>query len=261
MIGLVPLCGTTLLEPRQREHLRIEAHVRHHLCRRPELRDVLHPVGEELRGEGDRSLIALVTGERLRRILSKMLDEREFLSPFGIRSLSRVHSTHPCVVRVDGMDMRVGYVPGESDTRAFGGNTNWQGPIWIPLNVMLIRSLLQFYRYYGDTFTVQCPSESGHTMNLFEVAREIAVRLVRIFLRDKEGRRPVHGDSDRFQKDPHWRDHLLFYECFNGEDGSGLGASHKTGATGLVAVLIQLFWSIEGVELLEPTDAQALRAR
>jgi hypothetical protein len=260
IIGLLPLCAAALVEPHQREDLRIDAHVQHHRQRRPELRGILHPAGDELRGQADRSLIALVWGERLRRILSKMLDEREFLSPFGIRSLSRVHRAHPSVVRVDGVACRVEYAPGESDTRAFGGNTNWRGPIWISLNVMLIQSLLQFYRYYGDTFTVQCPTESGHSMNLFEVARDLALRLARVFLQDEQGRRPIHGNGDRFQKDPLWRDHLLFYECFNGEDGSGLGASHKTGATGLVALLMQLFWSIEGGELLEPSAAQFLRA-
>jgi hypothetical protein len=145
----------------------------------------------------------------------------------------------------------VEYLPAESDSGMFGGNSNWRGPIWMPMNVLLIRALLQFYMYYGNAFTVECPTGSGHRMNLFEVAREIATRLTRIFLRDEHGRRPVYGDTTIFQTDPHWRDHLLFYEYFHGDNGAGLGASHQTGWTGIVGRLIQLFGTTDAKLLLE----------
>src|SRR4029450_10721695 len=192
-----------------------------------------------------------VNPERLRRILTKMLDEDEFLSPYGIRALSKFHEDHPYAFRVDGQEHRVDYLPSESDSGMFGGNSNWRGPIWMPVNVMLIRALLNFYAYYGDTFTIECPTGSGKMMNLFEVAKEISDRLTRIFLRDAQGRRPVYGGTKTFQEDAQWRDHLLFYEYFHGASGAGLGASHQTGWTGLVAKLIQLFGSLDAKQLLE----------
>jgi len=164
-----------------------------------------------------------------------MLDENEFLGRHGIRALSRYHAAQPYVFTIDGQDYRVNYLPAESDTCMFGGNSNWRGPVWMPVNVLLIRALLSFYLYYGDNFQVECPTGSGNRMNLFEVARELAKRLTSIFLRDESGRRPVYGGTEKFQTDPHWRDYVLFYEYFHGDNGAGLGASHQTGWTGGVA--------------------------
>jgi hypothetical protein len=180
-----------------------------------------------------------------------MLDENEFLSPYGIRALSRYHREHPYVVNVHGEDYRVDYLPGDSDSGMFGGNSNWRGPIWMPVNALLIRALLNFYAYHGDALKVECPTGSGRKMNLFEVAREIAGRLTRIFLRDAKGRRPVFGGSEKFQTDAYWRDNLLFYEYFHGDTGAGVGASHQTGWTGLVATLVELFGSVDGARFLE----------
>jgi len=180
-----------------------------------------------------------------------MLDENEFLSPYGIRSLSRHHADHPYVFPVHGEDFRVEYLPAESDSGMFGGNANWRGPIWFPVNALIIRALLQFYLYYGEGFRVECPTGSGRTMNLFEVSRELSDRLERIFLRDARGRRPVFGGTKKFQHDPHWQDCLLFYEYFHGDNGAGLGASHQTGWTGLVARMIQLFAYVDPVTFLK----------
>jgi hypothetical protein len=180
-----------------------------------------------------------------------MLDEKEFLSPHGIRALSRYHDEHPYVVNVQGQEYRVNYLPAESDTGMFGGNSNWRGPVWMPVNVLLIRALLSFYLYYGDTFKIECPTSSGNLMNLFEVARDIANRLTRIFLRDESGRRPVYGGTEKFQTDPLWKDYILFHEYFHADNGAGLGASHQTGWTGLVAKLIELFGRLDGAEYLQ----------
>jgi len=169
-----------------------------------------------------------------------MLDENEFFSPYGIRSLSKFHQDHPYIFSVNGQEYRVDYLPAESDSGMFGGNSNWRGPIWFPVNALIYRALLQYYLYYGDTFKVECPTGSGQWLNLYEVSEELSRRLARIFLRDGQGRRPVYGSTEKFQTDPHWRDHLLFYEYFHGDNGAGLGASHQTGWTGLVAKLIQL---------------------
>jgi hypothetical protein len=252
LVGLLPLCATTVFEPWQRERVpRLLAHAADRVRRRPELGESIHPVGPEHRGYGDRAILALVNPQRLRRILSRMLDENEFLSPYGIRSLSRVHAEGPYVFWAHGQPYRVDYEPAESSTGMFGGNSNWRGPIWFPMNALLIRSLLQFYSFYGDSFRVECPTGSGRMMNLFEVAREIADRLVRVFLRDESGRRPVFGGTRLFQEDPHFRDHLLFYEYFHGDNGAGLGASHQTGWTGLAALLVQWFGFLEPQRYLE----------
>jgi len=196
-------------------------------------------------------MMALVDNERLRRILTRMLDENEFLSAYGIRALSRYHSDHPYIINVLGHEYRVGYVPGDSDSGMFGGNSNWRGPIWMPVNALIIRALLSFYLYYGDSFRIECPTGSGKLMNLFEVAKEIVTRLTRIFLPNEQGRRPVHGETKEYASDPHWRDLVLFYEYFNGETGAGVGASHQTGWTGLVGSLIQLFGRLDAVQALE----------
>ena len=217
----------------------------------PELLESIHPTGPGHFGVAERGILALINPERLRRILSRMLDEAEFLSPYGIRSISKFHEQHPYVFHAGGQEYRVDYLPAESDTGMFGGNSNWRGPVWMPVNVILIRSLMNFYLYYGDDFKIECPTGSGHMMNLFEVAKEISDRLARIFLRDERGRRPVYGGTEKFQTDPHWRDHVLFYEYFHGDNGAGLGASHQTGWTGVVAKLIQLFGMLDATKVLE----------
>ena len=251
MVGLLPLCATTVIEPWQREKVpRVGQVLLERLRRMPELRESIHATGAGHLGYGGRGIAALVSENRLRRILTRMLDENEFLSPYGIRALSRYHEEHPYVVHVDGQEYRVNYLPAESDTGMFGGNSNWRGPVWMPVNALLIRALLSFYAFYGDNFKIECPTGSGKLMNLFEVAREIANRLTRIFLRDKSGRRPVYGGTEKFQTDPQWKDYILFFEYFHGDNGAGLGASHQTGWTGLVAKLIELFGRIDGAQLL-----------
>jgi len=192
----------------------------------------------------------MVNEKRMRRILSRLLAEDEFLSPHGIRAISRYHAEHPYVIHVDGQEYRVNYLPAESDTGMFGGNSNWRGPVWMPANALLIRALLQYYLYHGDNFKIECPTGSGRWMNLFEVAREIAERLTRIFLRDEAGRRPVYGGAHKFPTDPHWKDYVLFYEYFNGDNGAGLGASHQTGWTATVANLIELFGKLDPAQFL-----------
>jgi len=252
MVGLLPICATTVIEPWQRERVPMVAEVlRDRLRRMPELRESIHPTGAGHLGYADRGIIALVNPERLRRILTRMLDENEFLSPYGIRALSRYHADHPYVFNTGGQDYRVNYLPAESDTGMFGGNSNWRGPVWVPVNVLLLRALLSFYCFYGDNFKIECPTGSGKLMNLFEVAQEISNRLKKIFLRDQSGRRPVYGGSEKFQTDPHWKDYVLFYEYFHGDNGAGLGASHQTGWTGLVAKLIELFGRVNAEAFLE----------
>ena len=179
-----------------------------------------------------------------------MLDENEFLSPYGIRALSRYHADHPYVFNLQGQDYSVNYLPAESDSGMFGGNSNWRGPIWMPVNVLLIRALLSYYLYYGDNFKIECPTGSGNQMNLFEVAREIAQRLTRIFLRDEAGRRPVFGGTEKLQTDPQWKDYLMFYEYFHGDNGAGIGANHQTGWTGCVATLIDVFGHLNAEQAL-----------
>jgi hypothetical protein len=258
MVGLLPLCATTVLEAEQRKKCpRATAIYLERVRRMPELLRSIHPTGPGHQGVASRGIFALVNPDRLRRILSRMLDENEFLSPYGIRALSRHHAEHPYVFTVNGHDYTVSYLPAESDTAMFGGNSNWRGPVWMPVNVLLIRSLLSYYLYYGDNFKVECPTGSGKWMNLFEVAREIASRLTRIFLRDEAGRRPVYGGAQKFQTDPQWKDYLLFYEYFHGDNGAGLGASHQTGWTGLVAKLIELFGRLDGTQLLASGKAGA----
>ena len=252
MVGLLPLCATTIIERWQSERVPgVTNFLLERVKRMPELRNSIHPTGVGHLGYGDRGIAALVNPDRLRRILSRMLDEKEFLSPHGIRALSRYHDKHPYVVNVQGQEYRVNYLPAESDTGMFGGNSNWRGPVWMPVNVLLIRALLSFYLYYGDTFKIECPTGSGNLMNLFEVARDIANRLTRIFLRDESGRRPVYGGTEKFQTDPQWKDYILFHEYFHADNGAGLGASHQTGWTGLVAKLIELFGRLDGAQYLE----------
>ena len=252
MVGLLPLCASTVIEKWQRDRIpgAMDGMMRR-LRRVPELKESIHPTGPGNYGLDERGILALINPERLRRILAKMLDENEFLSPYGIRALSKFHEQHPYIFHVNGQEHRVDYLPAESDSGMFGGNSNWRGPIWMPVNVLIIRALLNFYLYYGDNFKIECPTGSGHMMNLFDVAREIADRLGAIFLRNADGRRPVYGATEKFQTDPHWRDYILFYEYFHGDNGAGLGASHQTGWTGLVAKTMQLFGRLDAKTALE----------
>jgi len=259
MVGLLPLCATTVIEERQREVVKSLAQAwLSRMERMPELLDSVHATGPKHHGVAGRGIAALVNEQRLRRILTRMLDEKEFLSPFGIRALSRYHLEHPYELDVGGKDYGVSYLPAESDTGMFGGNSNWRGPIWMPVNVLIIRALIQYYLYYGDNFKIECPTGSGQMMNLFQVSQELANRLCRIFLRDAQGRRAVYGGTEKFQQDPHWRDHILFYEYFHGDNGAGLGASHQTGWTGLIARLIQMYGLVDPKRLLEAGIARQM---
>jgi len=252
LVGLLPLCATTVIEKGQREVVpRAMAQISKRWSRVPELLKTIHPTGPGHYGVAERGLIALLNPEKLSRILTKMLDENEFLGPHGIRSISKFHEKNPYVLNVGGQEFRVDYLPAESNTGMFGGNSNWRGPVWMPVNAMIIRALLNFYLYYGDNFKIECPTGSGKMMNLFEVSKEIADRLIRTFTRDAQGRRPVYGGMEKFQTDPHFRDYILFHEYFHGDNGAGLGASHQTGWTGLVAKLIQLYGLLDPKRILE----------
>jgi hypothetical protein len=223
--------------------------LKYFLIARPEIRAAIHDPTKL--GVAGRRLASILDEHKLRRVLSKMLDESEFLSEFGIRSLSRFHAEHPYVFRAGGQEYRVGYLPAESDTGMFGGNSNWRGPIWMPVNGLIIRALMQYYAYYGDDFKIECPTGSGRMMTLYQVAEEISRRLANIFLKDKNGRRPVYGGTQKFQEDPHWRDLLLFYEYFHGDNGAGLGASHQTGWTGIIARALHLFATTTAEQVLQ----------
>jgi hypothetical protein len=238
MVGLIPLFAVETLEPELLQrlpdfHRRLEWFVDN----RPDLTHNLASMTTP--GRGKRRLLSIATADQLRSILRYMLDESEFLSPYGIRAVSRFHREHPYVLSLNGMEHRVGYEPGESSTGVFGGNSNWRGPIWFPVNFLLIESLQKFHHYFGESFTVEFPSGSGRRMNLWQIAGELSRRLNDIFLRDEQGRRPVFGNLEKFQTDPHWRDLLLFYEYFHGDSGTGAGANHQTGWTGLVTKLMQ----------------------
>jgi hypothetical protein len=238
MVGLIPLFAVETLEPRLVDQLpgfkrRMEWFIKN----RP---DLTHNVASmAVPGKGERKLLSIVDPKQLRRILTRMLDEDEFLSPFGIRSLSRAHRDHPYVFAGDGAEHTVDYEPGESSTGLFGGNSNWRGPVWFPMNYLLIESLQKFHHYLGEDYKVECPTRSGRMMTLWQVAAEISHRLSRVFLPDEAGHRPANGGNALFQNDPHWRDLILYYEYFHAETGQGLGASHQTGWTGLVAKLLQ----------------------
>jgi hypothetical protein len=246
MVGLLPLCAVTVVEKWQRERVpNLTAEMLERLRRKPELLESIHATGPGYLGVAERGILGLVNERRLRRILGRMLDENEFLSPYGIRSLSRYHAEHPYVFSTGGQEYRVAYLPAESDSGMFGGNSNWRGPVWMPVNALIIRALLSYFLYYGDNFKIECPTGSGNLMNLFEVAHELADRLTRVFLRDDAGRRPIHGGADKFQHDTCWRDCLLFYEYIHGDNGAGIGASHQTGWTGLVASLIEIFGKVD----------------
>jgi hypothetical protein len=250
MVGLLPFCAVTVWEGElTRKYPDLAESARRFLASRPELTALIHDPAKP--GERGRFLGAILNEQNLRRVLERMLDEREFLSAYGIRSVSRRHAEEPYVIHVGGHEYRVSYLPAESDSGMFGGNSNWRGPIWMPVNALIVRALLQYYSYYGDAFTIECPTGSGRRMTLYQVAEDLSGRLAGIFLRDGEGRRPVYGGTRLFQEDPHWRDLLLFYEYFHGDNGAGLGASHQTGWTGVVARMMHLFATTDASQVLE----------
>ena len=245
MVGLIPLFAVETIEPETLRQLPgFKKRTEWFIQNRPDLTQNIACMRTE--GMGERRLLAIVYRDKLRRILQKMLDESEFLGPYGIRAISRFHAKHPYVFDVDSAQFRVDYEPAESTSGLFGGNSNWRGPVWFPVNFLLIESLQKFHYYLGDDFKVECPTGSGKMMNLWEVAAELSQRLTRIFLQNPSGQRPVYGNSEKFQTDPHWRDLILFYEYFHGDKGAGIGASHQTGWTGLVSKLIQQFGEYEG---------------
>ncbi len=242
MVGLLPLCAATVFEQGTlASHPRVQALIQLFRKRHPEVVKQIAPNNDSFIGYAERRLATVCNKQKLERILTYMLDENEFLSPYGIRSLSKHHRDHPFVFHFGGQEFKVEYLPAESNTGMFGGNSNWRGPIWMPVNALIIRGLLNMYPFYGDDFKVECPTGSGNYMTLFEVAKEIGRRLSSIFLRDDSGNRPVYGGTKKFQDDPHWRDYILFYEYFHGDNGAGLGASHQTGWTGLIARSLDLF--------------------
>jgi hypothetical protein len=250
MVGLLPLCAATVFDGKLlAKSPELAERLQWFLTARPELCAAVHDPRKV--GVAGRRLAAILDETKLRRVLAKMLDENEFLSPYGLRSLSRYHADHPYVINAGGQEYRVGYLPAESDTGMFGGNSNWRGPIWMPVNGLIVRALLQYYTYYGNDFTVECPTGSGRRMNLYQVAEEITRRLAGTFLRDSQGRRPVYAGTRKFQEDPHWRDLILFYEYFHGDNGAGLGASHQTGWTGLVARGMHLFGTTTAGRVLD----------
>ncbi len=250
MVGLLPLCAASTFDGViLKKYPELTERLQRFLEARPEVREAIHDPSKA--GVAGRHLASILDEHKLRRVLAKLLDEKEFLGEFGIRSLSRFHAEHPYVFHAGGQEYRVSYLPAESDTGMFGGNSNWRGPIWMPVNGLIIRALLQYYGYFGDEFKVECPTGSGRLMTLYEVAEEISRRLANIFLKGKDGRRPVYGGSEKFQTDPHWRDLILFYEYFHGDNGAGLGASHQTGWTGIVARGMHLFATTTAEQVLQ----------
>ena len=238
LVGLLPLMAVAVFPREAFEKLpRFRKRAELFIMRHPELTQNIHLPNQP--GVQNRLMLSILNEDKLRRVLSRMLDETEFLSDYGIRSLSRYHLDNPYYYHHEGQEFKVGYVPGDSTSGMFGGNSNWRGPIWMPVNLLLLRSLLQLYSYYGDSFTIECPTGSGKYLTLFEVTKEISERLSSIFLKDESGRRPVYGSAEKFQNDPHWRDLILFYEYFQGDNGAGIGASHQTGWTGCIARVIQ----------------------
>jgi hypothetical protein len=262
MVGLLPLCAATVVNEEVMAALpELQQRAGWFMSNRPHLVSNIHDPGRP--GYRNRRLLSLLSEERLRRVLARLLDEDEFLSPFGVRSLSRHHLQHPYTFGIDDHEFRVSYLPAESDNAMFGGNSNWRGPIWLPVNGLLVRALINYYAYYGPNFTVEFPTGSGRRANLYEVAKGISDRLTGIFTADARGRRPLFGTAPKFTDDRLWRDHLLFYEYFHGDNGAGIGASHQTGWTGLIASLIHFFETIPSSEALNlwPVEAPAVAAR
>ena len=238
LVGLLPLFAVDTIEPTLLRNMPVFARRMEWFTRnRPEVARSLASMSTP--GAGERYLVSLLNRERLERVLKRMLDPEEFLSEYGIRSMSRSHLDEPFILRIGSELHRVGYEPAESQTGMFGGNSNWRGPIWFPINQLIIEALQRYHHYYGDDLKVECPTGSGNLMNLSEVAADLSGRLCKLFLQDGDGKRPVFGGVEPFTSDPHWRDNVLFCEYFNGDTGMGLGAQHQTGWTGLVAKLLQ----------------------
>jgi hypothetical protein len=252
LVGLLPLCASTAIEAGGvlARHPRLQELIDLFKKRHPDVLQQIAAADGKFIGYDNRRLMAVCNKEKMERILRYMLDENEFFGPFGIRSLSRYHLDHPFVFNLSGQEFRVQYLPAESNNGMFGGNSNWRGPVWMPVNALLVRSLLNLYQFYGDDYKVECPTGSGKYMTLFEVAKELARRLESIFLRDENGRRPVYGGNKKFQEDPHWKDYILFYEYFHGDNGAGLGASHQTGWTGVIARSLDLFARVSAADAL-----------
>jgi hypothetical protein len=259
MVGLLPLCAVTVYDREiQLKYPEVANTISGYLARRSELTSFIHDPGKL--GQHGRILTSILNEKNLRRVLSVVLDEKEFLGPYGIRALSRIHKDHPYIFNAGGQEFKVAYVPGESDSGMFGGNSNWRGPVWMPVNAIIVRALINYYMYYGDDFMIECPTGSGHMMNLYQVAEEISRRLAATFLKDESGRRPVFGNSQQFQEDPEWKDYLLFYEYFHGDTGVGLGASHQTGWTGVVARLMHMFAQSSRERVLSHGKEELVRA-
>jgi hypothetical protein len=260
MVGLLPLCASTVFEAQGilQRHPRLLELVELFKKRHPELLNHIAPADAKFVGYANRRLLSVCNKEKIERILAYMLDENEFLGPYGIRSLSKYHQDHPFVFNLSGQEFKVQYLPAESNNGMFGGNSNWRGPVWMPVNALLIRGLLNLYQFYGDGFKVECPTGSGKYMTLFEVAKEIARRLSGIFLRDENGKRPVYGGTRKFQEDPYWKDYVLFYEYFHADNGAGLGASHQTGWTGLIARSLDFFARSKPADLLQAAKADVV---
>ncbi|MEQ9307182.1 MAG: glucosidase, partial [Marinoscillum sp.] len=240
MVGLIPLFAIEILRAEVYDKLpEFRERLLFFLKERPKLASLVSRWEEP--GQGERRLLSILRGFRMKKILERMLDEDEFLSKFGIRALSKHHEKSPYRMEIKGQKFEVAYIPGESDSSFFGGNSNWRGPIWFPVNYLLLESLLKFSEYYGDDYTVEFPIGSGQDHTLEEVTKGLCERLISIFQRDENGKRPVYGDNEKLQSDPHFKDYILFYEYFHGDTGLGLGASHQTGWTGLVAELIHRY--------------------
>jgi hypothetical protein len=261
MVGLLPLCASTVFEgdfatrfPKLGEMIALFRK------RHPDLVSHLAPMDSGFAGFKDRRVLSILNKTKLERVLRYLLDENEFLGPHGIRSLSKYHLDHPFIFWAGSQEFKVQYLPAESNTGMFGGNSNWRGPVWMPVNALVVRALLNLYLFYGDEFKVECPTGSGTFMTLFEVAHEITRRLAGMFLRDASGRRPIYGGTAKFQEDPHWRDLILFNEYFHGDNGAGLGASHQTGWTGLIAALLDLFGRVDAKRALEVGRSQTVES-
>ena len=259
MVGLLPLCAASVFEPGvAARHPRMMELIELFRKRHPDVVEHVAPTQGKFAGYKNRRLLSVCNKEKLERILAYLLDENEFFGPYGIRSVSRYHLEHPFVFDLGGQEYNVQYLPAESDTGMFGGNSNWRGPVWMPVNFLLVRSLLNLYQFYGDDFKAECPKGSGKYLTLFDIAKEITHRIASIFLRDADGKRPLYGGTEKFQEDPHWKDYILFYEYFHGDNGAGLGASHQTGWTGTIARGMDVFARAGAEDFLEVSRAELL---
>ncbi len=260
MVGLLPLCAVTVYNRDMAEkYPQVPLMISKFLSPKPELTAFIHNPGKP--GQNGRLLASVLNETNLRRVLTVMLDEKEFLSPYGIRALSRIHGEHPYILNVEGNEYNVSYLPGDSDSGMFGGNSNWRGPIWMPVNMIIVRALFNYFQYYGNDFMIECPTGSGTMMNLYQVAEEISRRLSSIFLKDESGRRPVYGNIQKFQEDPLWNDYILFHEYFHGDTGAGVGASHQTGWTGTIARTMHMFAQMSMDDALKFSKANALKGK